>query len=173
MTVLRRLTQLRGNAGWTPRVAVRLRTVKHGNNRNEKDATLHTERPLMYPHAYVVAAKLGFRVAFVAEQVTTVWPPTGLAEAALLLWGRSLWPAIWLGAFITNATPRTQRGRRHDPVVPAYSPRSLRSQREIRCDLRERLLAAQNLRRIDVNGPKNRGDSGEHRCKGQCDQRHQ
>jgi signal transduction histidine kinase/integral membrane sensor domain MASE1 len=53
--------------------------------------------------AYVVAAKLGFRVAFVAEQVTTVWPPTGLAEAALILWGRSLWPAIWLGAFITNA----------------------------------------------------------------------
>jgi signal transduction histidine kinase/integral membrane sensor domain MASE1 len=53
--------------------------------------------------AYVVAAKLGFRVAFVAEQVTTVWPPTGLAEAALLLWGRSLWPAIWFGAFITNA----------------------------------------------------------------------
>ena len=39
----------------------------------------------------------------VAEQVTTVWPPTGLAEAALLLWGPSLWPAIWVGAFITNA----------------------------------------------------------------------
>ncbi len=53
--------------------------------------------------AYALAARLGLRVAFVAEQVTTVWPPTGLAEAALLLWGRSLWPAIWLGAFITNA----------------------------------------------------------------------
>ena len=53
--------------------------------------------------AYVLAARLGFRVAFVAEQVTTVWPPTGLAEAALILWGRSLWPAIWLGAFLSNA----------------------------------------------------------------------
>lgn len=53
--------------------------------------------------AYVVAAKLGFRLAFVAEQVTTVWPPTGLAQAALLLWGQSLWPAVWAGAFITNA----------------------------------------------------------------------
>ena len=52
--------------------------------------------------AYVLAARLGFRVALVAEQVTTVWPPTGLAEAALILWGRSLWPAIWLGAFIAN-----------------------------------------------------------------------
>lgn len=53
--------------------------------------------------AYVIAARLGFSVAFVAEQVTTVWAPTGLAQAALLLWGRSLWPAIWLGAFVANA----------------------------------------------------------------------
>ena len=53
--------------------------------------------------AYVVAARLGFQVAFVAEQVTTVWAPTGIAEAALLLWGRTLWPAIWLGAFLANA----------------------------------------------------------------------
>jgi PAS domain S-box-containing protein len=52
--------------------------------------------------AYVIAARLGFRLAFVAEQITTVWPPTGIAQAALLLWGRSLWPAIWLGAFVAN-----------------------------------------------------------------------
>jgi PAS domain S-box-containing protein len=53
--------------------------------------------------AYVAAAQLGFRVAFVAEQITTVWPPTGIALAALLLGGLRLWPAIWLGAFIANA----------------------------------------------------------------------
>jgi integral membrane sensor domain MASE1 len=53
--------------------------------------------------AYVIAARLGFRLAYVAEQVTTVWAPTGIAQAALLLWGRSLWPAIWLGAFVANA----------------------------------------------------------------------
>jgi signal transduction histidine kinase/integral membrane sensor domain MASE1 len=53
--------------------------------------------------AYVAAAMLGFRVAFVAEQVSTVWAPTGIAQAALILWGRSLWPAIWLGAFTANA----------------------------------------------------------------------
>ena len=53
--------------------------------------------------AYVVTANLGFRVAFVAEQVTTVWAPTGLAQAALLLWGRHLWPAVWIGAFTVNA----------------------------------------------------------------------
>ena len=52
--------------------------------------------------AYVVAARLGFRFAFVAEQITTVWAPTGIAVAVLLLWGRSLWPAVWLGAFVAN-----------------------------------------------------------------------
>jgi PAS domain S-box-containing protein len=53
--------------------------------------------------AYAVAAELGFKVAFVAEQVTTVWAPTGIALAALLLGGLRFWPAIWLGAFIANA----------------------------------------------------------------------
>jgi PAS domain S-box-containing protein len=53
--------------------------------------------------AYVAAAELGFRLAFVAEQITTVWAPTGIAIATLLLWGQRLWPAIWLGAFVANA----------------------------------------------------------------------
>jgi PAS domain S-box-containing protein len=52
---------------------------------------------------YVLAARLGFQFAFVAEQVTTVWAPSGIGMAALLLWGRSLWPAVWAGAFIANA----------------------------------------------------------------------
>ena len=51
---------------------------------------------------YVIAARFGFRLAFVAEQITTVWAPTGLAIAALLLWGRRLWPAVWVGAFTAN-----------------------------------------------------------------------
>jgi len=52
---------------------------------------------------YVAGAELGFRMAFVAEQVSTVWPPTGIAIAALLLFGRRYWPAIWIGAFTANA----------------------------------------------------------------------
>jgi PAS domain S-box-containing protein len=53
--------------------------------------------------AYVVSAQVGFAIASAAEQVTTVWAPTGLAIAALLLWGPTLWPAVWLGAFLANA----------------------------------------------------------------------
>ncbi len=52
---------------------------------------------------YVAAAEIGFRAAFVAEQVTTVWAPTGIAIASLLIWGPRLWPAIWVGAFAVNA----------------------------------------------------------------------
>ncbi len=53
--------------------------------------------------AYVVAAVVGFRFAFVAEQITTVWAPTGIALAALLAGGLRLWPAVWAGAFLANA----------------------------------------------------------------------
>ena len=52
---------------------------------------------------YFAAAHLGFQLAIVAEQITTVWAPTGIAIAALLLWGPRLWPAVWIGAFAANA----------------------------------------------------------------------
>src|SRR6516164_4136544 len=48
---------------------------------------------------YFGAAKLGLTMAFVAEQVTAVWPPTGIALAALLLFRSRAWPGIALGAF--------------------------------------------------------------------------
>src|SRR3989441_13041427 len=53
---------------------------------------------------YLGAAKLGLSLAFVAEQVTIVWPPTGIALAAVLLFGYRVWPGIALGAFLANAT---------------------------------------------------------------------
>src|SRR6185503_16689059 len=33
---------------------------------------------------------------------TLVWPPTGIALAALLLFGYRLWPGVALGAFVAN-----------------------------------------------------------------------
>src|SRR5437660_7200486 len=62
--------------------------------------------------AYFGAAKLGLTMALVAEQVTAVWPPTGIALAALVLFGNRLWPGIALGALLANLTA-------HEPLASA------------------------------------------------------
>src|SRR3989449_6724939 len=54
--------------------------------------------------AYVVAGKLGLRLAFVHASATAVWPPTGIAIAAFLIFGMRVWPAILIGAFLVNVT---------------------------------------------------------------------
>jgi signal transduction histidine kinase len=53
---------------------------------------------------YFAAAKAGLLLATVGAQVTLVWPPTGLALAALLLGGSRLWPGVALGATLANAS---------------------------------------------------------------------
>jgi integral membrane sensor domain MASE1 len=53
---------------------------------------------------YVAAAKLGLSLAPMHKSVSLVWPPTGIALAALLLFGYRLWPGIALGAFLINAS---------------------------------------------------------------------
>src|SRR5499425_1724927 len=53
---------------------------------------------------YLVAAKLGLRLAFVHANATPVWPAAGIALAALLLRSTRMWPAIFVGAFIANVT---------------------------------------------------------------------
>ena len=53
---------------------------------------------------YFVAGKAGLRLAFLQASATPVWPPTGIAIAALLVLGSRAWPAIFVGAFFVNAT---------------------------------------------------------------------
>src|SRR5258708_38492261 len=54
--------------------------------------------------AYYGAAKFGLALAYENSSVTAVWPPTGIAIAALLLGGYRLWPGVALGAFLANLT---------------------------------------------------------------------
>ncbi|HKA05843.1 MAG TPA: MASE1 domain-containing protein [Gemmataceae bacterium] len=68
-------------------------------------------RPLRYVAAvlalaavYFAAAKLGLRMALDVQEVSPVWPPTGIALAAILLFGFRVWPGIALGAFLANLT---------------------------------------------------------------------
>jgi two-component system CheB/CheR fusion protein len=53
---------------------------------------------------YFGAAKLGLSMAFLARQVSPVWPPTGIALVAVLLLGPRVWPGIFVGALLINAT---------------------------------------------------------------------
>ena len=53
--------------------------------------------------AYIAAARLGLALAFVNPSATAVWPPTGIAIAAVLILGsRRAWPGIFLGALFIN-----------------------------------------------------------------------
>ena len=53
---------------------------------------------------YFVGAKLGLRLAFLNASATAVWPPTGLAIAAFLIFGIRVWPAVFCAAFAANLT---------------------------------------------------------------------
>ena len=52
--------------------------------------------------AYFLAGKFGLSLAIVHPSASTVWPPSGIAFAALLVWGYRLWPGVFLGAFLAN-----------------------------------------------------------------------
>jgi signal transduction histidine kinase/ActR/RegA family two-component response regulator len=54
--------------------------------------------------AYYLLAKGGLALASLHPSATPIWPPTGFALAMVLLRGYRVWPAIFLGALIANAT---------------------------------------------------------------------
>jgi signal transduction histidine kinase/integral membrane sensor domain MASE1 len=112
------------NTGWYTLRALRLRSAAGADGTRDRDAVKGEAEPvgaagvlsgsvnsmrrrigigIAVAIAYLIAARFGFRLAFVAEQVTTVWAPSGIGLAALVLWGPALWPAIWVGAFAANA----------------------------------------------------------------------
>jgi signal transduction histidine kinase/integral membrane sensor domain MASE1/CheY-like chemotaxis protein len=53
---------------------------------------------------YFVLAKSGLALALIHPSASSVWPATGFALAAIVLWGYRVWPAIFLAAMIANAT---------------------------------------------------------------------
>jgi PAS domain S-box-containing protein len=52
---------------------------------------------------YVSTAALGLSLDAVSGIATVVWPPTGIALAALTLYGMRLWPGIAVGALLVNS----------------------------------------------------------------------
>ena len=59
-------------------------------------------RGLIVAIVYFVGAELGLSLASLHSNVTAVWPPTGIAIASLLIFGRRVWPGIFAGALAAN-----------------------------------------------------------------------
>jgi PAS domain S-box-containing protein len=51
---------------------------------------------------YLLTAKLGFMLALEQTNATALWPPSGLALGACLVFGYRICPGIFLGAFLAN-----------------------------------------------------------------------
>src|SRR2546430_16515228 len=54
--------------------------------------------------AYFAAARLGLLAAVAQSVVSSAWPPSGVALAAVLLLGGRVRPGVALGAFLLNWT---------------------------------------------------------------------
>ncbi|WP_447003089.1 MASE1 domain-containing protein [Saccharothrix isguenensis] len=59
---------------------------------------------LVVAAGYYAGARLGLLQALINDQVTPLWPPTGVAVLALVLGGLKMWPGVAVGAFAVNAT---------------------------------------------------------------------
>jgi integral membrane sensor domain MASE1 len=95
---------------------------------------INSRRGLGYPGLVVIGviyfalAKGGLALASINPSATPIWPPTGFALAAVLLWGYRTWPAIFAAAMIANATTAgsiataiaTASGNSLEAVVGAY-----------------------------------------------------
>jgi len=65
---------------------------------------LEAAQAVLLAAVYFGAAKLALVFAVPPGYASPVWPPSGIAVAALLLGGPRLWPGIWLGSFAANLT---------------------------------------------------------------------
>src|SRR5262245_12265399 len=61
-------------------------------------------RALIVAAAYFAAAKLALWAGIVPDQTGALWPASGVALAGVLLLGYSVWPGVWLGAALIEAT---------------------------------------------------------------------
>lgn len=61
------------------------------------------QRTALVAIAYAASGKLGLLLAVPPGYATAVWPASGVALAAVLLWGPRVTPGVMLGSFMVNA----------------------------------------------------------------------
>jgi diguanylate cyclase (GGDEF)-like protein len=84
-------------ASWTPEVRPAMRRSFAFSG-----SVVDLGRAILLAAIYFAAAKLALLAAIPPGYATAVWPPSGIALAALLLLGQRAWPGIWLGAALVN-----------------------------------------------------------------------
>jgi serine phosphatase RsbU (regulator of sigma subunit)/integral membrane sensor domain MASE1 len=89
---------------------------------------------LLLSAAYCVTAIVGLSFAISPGNSTAVWPPSGIAVGALLIFGNRLWPGVWMGALLstllaTDVTPLTAvafaTGNTLESILAAWLGRKL------------------------------------------------
>ena len=68
-----------------------------------RSALRDTTHVVLLAVAYWATAWIGLRYVTIGHSVSLVWPPAGLAFAALVILGPRMWPGVTLGAFLANA----------------------------------------------------------------------
>jgi signal transduction histidine kinase len=65
---------------------------------------------------YYFSARLGYYLAFENALTLPTWPPSGIAFALTILFGRSTWPGIIIGSLVANLLAYW-----HNPSLPAQT----------------------------------------------------
>lgn len=71
-----------------------------GKRSEMKGVAVYLLKIILLAVVYHLSARLGLRMAYVQINTSPVWPPSGIALAALLILGSGVWPGISLGVFI-------------------------------------------------------------------------
>jgi PAS domain S-box-containing protein len=98
-----------------------------GRRRLDGRWTSDVVRAIALGIVYYFAARLSLHLSLVEENVTPLWPPTGMAVAGFIVFGRRLWPGVAIAAFAVNvpisasplAAAVTAAGNTLAPIVAA------------------------------------------------------
>ncbi|WP_051362192.1 EAL domain-containing protein [Solimonas soli] len=110
------------------------------NSSTPRPAALHAGAALLLvAAAYFASGRLGLRLAIPPGYATAVWPASGIALACVLVFGRRVWPGVWLGSFLINVWTSL------DPSAPTALLRSLLLPAVIACGASAQALAGAAL----------------------------
>jgi phosphoserine phosphatase RsbU/P len=79
-----------------------MQAVVDGNERTPHPTARYLVELTLVLAACVLGGEVGLAVPFTSGNVSPVWPPAGIAMAAMILVGYRVWPAVAIAAFLVN-----------------------------------------------------------------------